>query len=557
MLYQILAETYEELEKNPSRLAKIDIVANLIREAPDKILPELVLLGRGRVFPPWGMKEMEFGINYLMEAIRKATGSGKKELIQKIKELGDIGRAAEWAVANRKQRLLSVEPLLVEDVVKNLRKISGISGVGTVEKKVNLVAQLFSRTAPLEARYLARTITGELRIGVGEGVIRDAIAKVSEVPSKDLEKAYALTNDFGVLAKMLREKGPDSLKQLRVEIGKPIKVMLAQKTETMKEGLDSFGGTAALEYKYDGFRVQIHKRGKKITLYTRRLEDVTKQFPDIVDAAKKSITAEEVVCEGESIGIDPETKQWLPFQKISRRIKRKYDIEEMVKKIPVVIHLFDLLYLNGKNLMDVPFKERRELLKKIIKPSMRMVLAEQLITDDPKKAKEFYEYSLSLGNEGIMMKNTEAPYQAGSRVGYMLKLKPMMETLDLVIIGAEWGVGRRAGWFGSYILGAYDPDSGVFPEVGRMATGLSDKEFKEMTELLKPLVIDEIGKIVAIKPKVVVEVGYEEIQRSPKYQSGFALRFPRLIGLREDKSPEEADTLERMGSLFSKQRQRR
>ncbi len=557
MLYAILAETYEMLEEHPSRLEKIELLAQLIKTSPEKILPDLLLLGRGKIFPLWSMKELEFGMNYLMEAIRKATGIGNAELVKKIKELGDIGKAAEWAVEHRRQVLLHVEPLLVEDVVQNLRRLSEITGAGTVEKKVNLVAQLFSKASSLEARYLARTITEELRIGVGEGVVRDAVGKIFEVSSDDLDRAYALTNDFGIIAKILKEGGIEALKKLKLEIGRPVKVMLAQKVESIEEGLEAMGGTAGLEYKYDGFRAQIHKKGEKIVIYTRRLEDVTAQFPDIANAAKKSITADDVICEGESIGIDPETGQWLPFQKISRRIRRKYDIEDMAKKIPVVTHLFDVLYLKGKSTMDLPFRERRKLLEKIVTPSRSMVLAQQLITDDPKKAKEFYEYSLSLGNEGIMLKNLEAPYQPGSRVGYMLKLKPIMETLDLVIIGAEWGVGRRAGWFGSYILGAYDPDTGTFPEVGRMATGLTDEQFQEMTELLKPLVTEEIGKIVALRPKIVVEVGYEEIQKSPTYTSGFALRFPRLVGLREDKSPDEADTLERIGSLFEKQRERR
>lgn len=578
MLYLILAETYEMLEAHPSRLEKIDILAHLIKTSSETLLPDLLLLARGQIFAAWTMKEIDFGINHLMESIRKATGTGSKDIVQKIKELGDIGKAAQWAVEHRKQTFLHVEPLLVEDVVGNLRKLSGISGSGTVAKKVDLVAQLFSKASGIEARYIARTITSELRVGVGEGVVRDAVGKVFDVPSAELDRAYALTNDFGIIAKMLKEEGSGALRSLKLEIGRPVKVMLAQKAVTLEDGMLSMAFDAlpekkkragskpsdagvkyplvAFEYKYDGFRVQIHKKGDGVKLFTRRLEDVTAQFPDIVDVVKRSVTAKDVICEAEAIGVDSETGEWLPFQKISKRIKRKYDIEDMAKQIPVVTHVFDILYLDGRSVLDLPFKERRKLIERIVAPSKRLVLAQQLITDDPGRAREFYEYSLSLGNEGVMLKNLETSYQAGSRVGHMLKLKPIMDTLDLVIIGAEWGVGRRAGWFGSYILGAYDSDSGTFPEVGRMATGMSDEQFKEMTEVLKPLVLEEIGKVVAIKPRVVVEVGYEEIQRSPTYTSGFALRFPRLIRFRDDKAVDEADTLSRIGELFSQQAQR-
>lgn len=557
MKYQVLADTYEQLENNSSRLAKTSILADLIRKTPPGMLPKIVLMARGRVFPTWSMQELEFGMSHLMGAINKATGANKKEIIQKIKELGDIGTAAEWCVKNRSQKLLLAQELTADDVINNLGKVSGITGAGTVDKKISLVAQLFARATPKEAKYLARTITEELRIGVGEGVVRDAIAEVFAVSSEELDKAYALTNDFGELAKMLKEKGPDSLSGIKMKIGFPIKVMLAQKVGSMEEGLEAMGGEAGIEYKYDGFRVQIHKDGDKIILYTRRLEDVTRQFPDIVQAAKTAIKAKRTIVEGETIGIDPETKQWLPFQRISKRIKRKYDIEEMVRKIPVVTHLFDVLYYEGQNLLDRPFRERRKLLEKIVKPVEKLVLAKQLVTSNLSEANEFYKESLGMGNEGVMIKNLDSPYQPGSRVGYMLKLKPVMETLDLVVIGAEWGVGRRVGWFGSYILGALDPESGEFLEVGRMATGLTDEQFKDMTELLKPLVTEEVEKVAKIKPRIVIEVAYDEIQKSPKYPSGYALRFPRMVRLREDRAAEEADTVERIDSLFQRQRGRK
>ena len=304
----------------------------------------------------------------------------------------------------------------------------------------------------------------------------------------------------------------------------------------------------------------IHKKGDKIWLYTRRLENITRQFPEVVELARRGIKAGECILEGEMIGFDRGTGKPMPFQFLSQRIKRKYEIEKMVKEIPVQVNLFEITYLNGETLFRKPLSERRKLLEGAVSPVRgKFQLAKQLVTRDPEKAERFYKEALAAGQEGVIVKNLDAEYQPGRRVGYWLKVKPVLENLDLVITGATWGTGKRAGWLGSYILGCRDPEKGGYLECGMIGTGIKEKAeegvtFKELTRLLKPHITSEKGNRVEIKPSVVVEVAYEEIQRSPNYSSGWALRFPRVVRLRPDKSPEGADDLKRIEKVFRIQR---
>jgi len=308
-------------------------------------------------------------------------------------------------------------------------------------------------------------------------------------------------------------------------------------------------------------RTQIHKKGDQVWLFTRRLDEVTKQFPDIVKYVKENIKAKTCIIEGESIGINPKNGKPLPFQTLSQRIHRKYDIEKMAKKIPVDVKLFDAIYVDGETFFRKPFRERRRELEKIVKvvPG-KFGLSKQLITKDMKNAEEFYKKALQNNQEGVMVKNLDALYHPGRRVvGGWLKVKPVMENLDLAIIGAVWGMGKRAGWLSSFILGCRDSKDEKFLECGMIGTGIKEKEehgisFVELTKILKPYIIGEKGNKVKIKPKLVIEVAYEEIQKSPNYDSGFALRFPRLVRMRNDKGLSEVDTTKRIGKLYLQQR---
>jgi len=543
MKFKQIVDVYEKLEKTPARLEKTDIVAKLLEETPDDLISIVIQLLLGETFPKWMDKKIGIGSQLLIKSVANVTGIKESVINDWVREEGDVGKAAGKAVTNKKQVSFFSEELSVEEIYHTLNRIVEFEGTRSQEKKLAYLAKLFVAANEKEAVYLSRIVLEKMRTGVGEGVIRDSIAKIYSVPSKSIDNAYFLVNDWGVVAKAAKDK---NLEKLGIEPFTPIKVMLAQKVRNLEEGFSTVGKPCALEYKYDGFRMQVHKVGNKVKIFTRRLDNVTEQFPFIMEAVKKNVEGDCII-EGETVGIKGE--KYLPFQQISRRIKRKYNIEEMAKKIPVVLHLFDIIYKNGKTLLNTPFEKRRKILEDIVKEDEKLVLAKQIITDSEEEGNAFYKEALDKGNEGIMMKNLNAPYQPGSRVGYMIKLKPVLETLDLVIIGAEWGEGRRAHWLATFLLACKD-EEGNFVPIGKVGTGITDEMFQNFTDVLKESIISQKGKEVVLKPELVVEIAYEEIQRSPKYESGFALRFPRVIRIREDKGPDDIDTIERVYDIY-------
>ncbi len=564
MKYSVLADTYVRLEKVSSKLEKTRIVAELLKETHVEILSKVVLLLDGRVFPPWSGEELGVKDQLILRSIQKAYGVKADDSVQAFKKTGDLGSATELFASSKKQVTLGKKELSIDKVFSNLQDLAKQTGEGSQERKLSLIAELLSQAQPIEARYIIRTILYNLRVGVAEGLIRDAIvnafllkdgttkedkAKLTEI----VEYALNILSDFGEVAKIAKEKGIEGLRKVRPELGKPIQVMLAEKAESIEEPFEEFK-TVIIETKYDGARIQCHKKGDKIWLYTRRLENVTNQFPDLVELCKKGLKAGNYIIEGEVLAINPKTGRPMPFQRLSQRIHRKYDIEKMIKEIPIQMNIFDVLYLDGKIQFDKPLKERRKILEKIVKKiPEKFQLAKKIITDDPKKAEEFYQMSLKSGQEGIMIKVVDSPYVFGRHVGGWYKIKPIMETLDLVVVGATWGEGKRSKWLSSYMLACRDPDTGKFLRCGMMSTGLTEKEYDMITKTLKPLIVKEIGKDVVLKPKIVVETGYQEIQKSTNYESGFALRFPRLVRIRDDRGPDDADTIERLAKLYESQ----
>jgi len=554
MDYSKLTDVYERLEKTSSKHGKRDILADLLKGVSMAELEKIVLLATGRVFPSASKEELGIAVKMMKRGIAKATGFSDKKITDEFRKTGDLGLVAERLVKSKMQVTLMRKKLTVEKVFESLQKLPTTTGAGSQERKLNIIAELLTSAKPKEAKYVVRTALGTLRIGVAEGVLRDAIAKAFKVDAKNVEHGWNMMPDYGKIVKIAKLKGDNGLKKIKVKVGTSVQVLLAEKAPDLKTAVKKFEHPA-LEIKYDGARVQIHKDGEKVTLFTRRLENVTKQFPDLVKFTKEAVKAKHCILDGEMLGIDKKTGKSLPFQQLSQRIQRKYDIEKMVKEIPIQVNLFDTLYIDGRVLLHETLKERRKLLEKIIKPIPgKLQLAEHLATKDLKKAEKFYKDALDQGQEGVIVKNLDSKYQPGRRVGYWLKVKPIMEPLDLIIVGAEWGTGKRANWLSSFILACRDPSKGKFLPCGMMGTGLTDKQFKEMTKKLKPLIIEERGRSVKIKPKIVFEIGYEEIQRSPKYESGFALRFPRLIRDRSgDKGPNEADTLSRLKKLYRSQ----
>ncbi len=571
MKYSKLVELYEYLERTSSRLSKVEKIAEFLRECDAEALDKVVLLVQGRVFPSYSEKEIGVADKMMVKVIASATGFSEGEVVKEFKETGDLGLTVEKLMGRKKQMTLVMKELDVEKVFENLRRLASIEGKGSQEVKISLIKELISMAKPKEAKYIVRTVLEQLRIGVAEGVLRDSIAEAF-FPEKEgeekkeaieaIEWAWFLRPDYSEIARIAKEKGLEGLRKVSLEVGKPYHVLLCEKAKDLKEALEKFE-RPAIEYKYDGARVCIHKKGDKFWFYTRRLENITKQFPDLLDLARKGIKAKECIIEGEMLGINPKTGEPLPFQMLSQRIKRKYDIERMVREIPIQVNLFDVVYHEGKQLFSEPLEKRRKILESIIRPIPgKFQLAERLVTKDLKEAERFYKRALRAKQEGVIVKNLDAKYQPGRRVGYWLKVKPIMETLDLVITGAEWGTGKRANWLGSFVLSCKKGDE--FLECGMMGTGIKEKRtsegditFEDLTNQLKPYIISEKGKEVRIKPKIVVEVAYEEIQKSPNYASGFALRFPRLLRIRFDKSPNDVDDVERVERLYHLQRGRR
>ncbi|MFH1623968.1 MAG: ATP-dependent DNA ligase [Pseudomonadota bacterium] len=543
---------FEHLNSISGRLEMADIISGFLASVDESELSLVLLHLQGRVFPPWSEKELGIAESIMIKGLESVSGTSEAKIKGVFRKTGDLGLSSAEILVSKAQTTLYSEKLTLHKVQGNIEKMAQLSGKGSQDRKLAYLTELLSMAFPLESKYIVRLILGQLRLGVGPGIIRDAISGAYGVDPLLVEAAFNLTNDFGEVAKIAKDSGDEGLKGVSLRPGYPVKVMLAQKTEGISKALSDIGNVC-FEVKYDGMRVQIHKISEDINLFTRRLENVSAQFPEIVNYARKNLKADSVIVEGEVVAIkSAHDRSPRPFQDLSRRIKRKYEIEKMVKNIPCEINLFDVLYVGGQSKLDTPFSDRRRLLSEIVEENDFFKLAKQLVCRDEKVIAAFYEEALKSGHEGIMAKNLDAPYKAGSRVGYMYKIKPVMESLDLVITGASWGEGRRAHWLASFLLSALDQKTGQLVSIGRMATGLTDEQFGEMTERLKPLITSQKGTEVELKPEVVVEVAYEEIQRSPTYDSGFALRFPRLVRIRVDKGVGDIDDVLRVEELLAK-----
>jgi len=563
MEYKRLAEFYEEVSKTPKRLEKIEITSKFLRKI-SKEDKEVLYLMLGDIYPEYNEKKIGISNQLVIKALSKTTGIEQKKVVKEWKTIGDLGEVAKKLTSMKKQSTLSKNGSLTTDkVLKNFRKLPELEGKGAVDKKMYLITELLISASPLEATYLIRTLIGDLRIGLKESTIRSALASAfferTNESEETIQNAIDKSNDLAEVFEIATEKDLKKLNKISLEVGKPIKAMLAQKTSTIKEGFEALGKPCAIEYKYDGFRLIIHKKDEQVSLFTRSLENVTKQFPEVIDYIKKYVRGKSFILDSEAVGFDKKTKEYKPFQDISQRIKRKYDIDKLKQDLPVEINVFDILYYNGKTLLDEPFEKRTTLIKEIIeKQPYKIIYAKQIITSDEEKAEEFYKKALKDHQEGVMMKNLQAKYNPGSRVGHMLKMKPNERELDLVIVGGEYGAGKRSGWLSSFIVACLDKKTNKFLEIGKVGTGIKEKvgegvSFEELTDKLLRLKISEKGKEIKVKPEVIVTLTYQEIQISPTYESGFALRFPRVTALREDKHLKEINTLDEIKEDFEKQ----
>jgi DNA ligase-1 len=550
--FRILAELCEKFEATSKRLVMTNLVAEMLKNLEVQEIEPTVSMILGRAFPKWSQKTLEVSWATLSEIIKRITGVGWDIFMEEFNKTGDVGSAAK-AIFERgkvkKQTTLVEKALTINEVRRNLEAIAEATGTGSRERKERLIEALLSVASPVEAKYLVKILIGEMRTGFHEGLMEQAISKAFGIPLETVQKASMILGDLGEVATKTRKEGVEGLFKINFEVFRPVKLMLAQMANDVDEALKEHGGKTAFEYKLDGARVQIHKFSGNIKIFSRRLSDVTESLPDIVDLARQNIKAEKAILEGEIVAVDAAGYP-IPFQHLMRRFKRVHAINDMIEKIPVKLYLFDVLYLNGESLISSPYMQRRQILAEI---SGDIPLTKQIVTDNVEEAKMFLEEAANNGHEGLIAKRLSSPYVPGIRGKHWLKIKPILEPLDLVIVAAEYGYGRRHEWLSDYYLAAKDAETGEFLTVGKTFKGLTDVEIIEMTKRLKELAIKEEPRRVIVLPKIVVEVAYNEIQQSSKYKCGMALRFARITRIRGDKTPEEADTIQRVREIYEKQ----
>ncbi|RDI70412.1 ATP-dependent DNA ligase LigA [Halopelagius longus] len=619
MEFAEFAARASEMEREPADLATVALVRDLFLDAGED-LPVVVRFVQGRVFPAWDSTTLDVGPRLLHEAIARAAGTNvtADDVEDKLADIGEIGAVAESYEFGGQQGLAAfaggTDGLTVAEVDETLREVAAADGEGSEDRKLSTLFGLFNRCSPEEAKFIARLVLSEMRIGVGEGTVRDAIAEAfladaepadaepaddgettdgartdlsafaadsdpeagdgeakedesegdddegEEADESDdedegptmratddelaaVERALQVSNDYGMVATVAREEGESGLAEVRLEVGRPVQAMLAQ-AGTVTDALAEWE-SAAVETKFDGARVQVHydEAEEEVSLYSRNMDDVTDPLPEVVEFVEANV-GESVILDGEVVAID-EDGDPLPFQEILRRFRRKHDVSRMREEVRVELRAFDCLHADGEDLLDAPLTVRHERLTDVLGGTG--AVSELLVSADAEEIAAFEERALEAGHEGIMLKNPDSTYSPGNRGRNWLKRKPDVETLDLVVTGAEWGEGRRAKFLGTFLLSARTDDG--YETIGKVATGITDEKLAELTELLEPEIQAEEGQEVDLRPAVVFEVGYEEIQRSPTYTSGYALRFPRFVSVREDKDPEDADSLERVERL--------
>lgn len=550
--FKVLAELGDKLEKTTSRNSMIAIVAEFLNNlSTDEIEPATAMI-LGRSLPRGAFKTLELNWATISGIIKRLVNVDWKDFTKVFNKTGDLGATIKSIFEKSKIRMqvtLVQNPLTILEVRRVLEKIAETSGMGSRKRKERLIETLLGKSTPIEAKYIVKILTGEMRTGFNEGLMELAVSEAFNVSHELVNKANMITGDIGEIAMVAKTRGQKGLSKLRVQVFRPIKPTLAQKADNVQEALTQHGGKTAFEYKLDGARVQIHISKYSIRIFSRRKTDVTDSFPEIVKQVRTQIRANVAILEGEIIAIG-ESGSPVPFQYLMRRFRRVRRIEDMVEKIPVQLQFFDIVYLDGKSLLDCPYFERR---KKLRKTSGKIPLVKQRIFGSQSEAINFLDEALDIGHEGLMAKKIDSFYTPGIRGKNWFKIKRSLDPLDLVIVAAEYGYGRRHKWLSDYYLAGRDLENGKFLVVGKTFKGLNDNEIIEMTRRLKKLAVREESRKVTVIPRIVVEVEYNEIQESPKYRCGMSLRFARITRIRYDKNPDEADTIHRIRKIFEKQ----
>lgn len=550
--FKALAELCDKLEGMKRRIPMVKLVSDFLRTLePEEVEPAVSMI-LGRALPQSSQKTLDVSWATLSEIIKRITGVSWEVFTKALNKTGDVGAATKVVFESsriKRQASLYEETLTLTGVRRSFEATAEATGPGSREKKERLIEALLSSASPLEAKYLVKIIIGEMRTGFHEGLMEQAVSEAFHIPLEIVQRASMVLGDIGAVAAIAKIEGEDGLLKVGFEVFRPVKLMLAQMAGDVAEAIREHGGKTAFEYKLDGARVQIHKEGEKVRIYSRRLSDVTESLPEVVELVKGNVRADNAILEGEVIAVDGEGHP-LPFQHLMRRFKRVHGVEDLASAIPVKLYLFDILYLNGQSLISLPYVERRRILAE---NAGEIPLTKQIITDNVGEAERFLAEAINAGHEGLIAKKLDSEYTPGIRGKRWLKVKPTLPPLDLVIVAAEYGYGRRSGWLSDYYLAARDVETGEFLTVGKTFKGLTDAEIIEMTKRLKELAVKEEHRRVYVIPKIVVEVAYNEIQKSPKYRCGMALRFARITRIREDKTPEEADTIQRVREIYESQ----
>lgn len=535
MLFKDLAELAMRIASKSSRKDKVALVSDLIRKADPEEAYKALLILTGKIFPPSDPRELNVSWATLWKVVSSLSNGAEPAGV-------DAGELIRSLIEQRskKQTALLEEPLTVEGVYKILEAISEVEGPGSKGKREAMLS-IFSRADPSEAWLLANAIIGETRLGLNEGLLIESIAQAYGLRREDVERAVMVMGDP---YEIIRRGGRLEFEPV---LFRPLKPMLAQSCESVEAAIEELG-RCSLEYKLDGVRVQVHKRGDHVRFFSRRMSDITRSLPEVSEQVRAGVRAEEAILEGELIA--ERDGRPLPFQTLIRRFKRSRLDLRLIEEIPLKLYVFDLILLNGSSYLRRPYLERREELEGMIDDPVSIVRS--IVTSDPDEGMKFMNEALREGHEGIIAKKLNSPYIPGVRGRHWLKVKEA-NSLDLVIVAAERGYGRRHLWYSDYYLAARDDASGEFLIVGKTFKGLTDEEFEWITEKLEEIAIKKEGKLIYVKPKIVVEVSFNEVQRSPKYRSGFALRFARITRIRYDKGPEEADTIDKVREIYEKQ----
>ncbi len=556
-------------------------LVELLTLAPNEVIDKVVYLTQGKLYPDFVDLPTGIAEKLAIQAVAKATGMSEKEIVEDLARTGDIGETAQKFLAKKAQAtLFGGTSLTVDNVYDTLDKMARASGGGSMDKKLSYLAGLLTRATPKEAKYILRIVTGSLRVGIADMTVLDALAIAygGGKEAKDaLERAYNISSDLGKVARTVAEKGLRGIERFEVSVGNPIRPMLAERLGSPEEILEKLSGKCALEYKYDGERVQAHKKGDAITLFSRRLENITDQYPDAAGLVERHVRAKDAIIEAECVAVDVDTGEMKPFQELMHR-RRKYGVEQAMEDYPVSLFVFDLLYAEGRDYTLESYPARRKKLEQVVSKSDRVKPAESLVVDSVEDLERFFEKAVESGCEGLMCKSvaTDSVYQAGARGWLWIKYKreyksEMTDTVDLVVIGAFHGRGRRAGMYGAVLLAAYNPQKDTFETVTKCGTGFTDEDLAKLPQMLNkhklshrhPRVQSMLEADVWFEPAVVIEVLGAEITLSPIHTSamdmirrgsGLAIRFPRFTGnYRLDKAARDATTDKEIVEMYRNQ----